>query len=417
MSLYGALFAGVSGLSAQSNAMGMISDNIANVNTVGYKKLEARFSSMVTQETTLTTHSPGGVRAAPHSRIDQQGLLQGTTSETDLAVAGDGFFVVHEQDSPVPGSSYLFTRAGSFNTDDEGNLVNAAGYYLQGYDLLTNPTPPPSARTFSNLETVNLSNLSGSANATASIELSVNLPSTAAVSDSFTVTTQVFDSLGNAHDFDIDFVKTGTNAWSFNANDPVSGGAASGTGAGAGTLTFATDGTPAAITTTTPFGVTGWSTGAADSTFALDLGTVGSQDGLTQFANDFTISEIAQDGLQFGIFTGISINEEGIVTAIFDNGQRRDIYQLPLSTFNNPNGLEAVSGNAFLQTSASGDFQLNLSGNGGAGMFSPGSLENSTVDLAEEFTNMIITQRAYSASARTITTSDDMLEELIRIKR
>ena len=128
MSLYGALFAGVSGLSAQSNAMGMISDNIANVNTVGYKRLEARFSSLVTQETTLTQHSPGGVTASPYSRIEQQGLLQGSSSNTDLAIAGEGFFVVHEQANPSLGSNFLFTRAGSFNPDQNGDLRNAAGY-------------------------------------------------------------------------------------------------------------------------------------------------------------------------------------------------------------------------------------------------------------------------------------------------
>ena len=126
MSLYGALFTGVSGLSAQSNAMGIISDNIANVNTIGYKKIESRFSSLVTKETTLTTHSPGGVRSLPYFRVDQQGLLQGSTSGTDLAIAGDGMFVVQEQAQATLGSSYLFTRAGSFNPDNEGNLVNAA---------------------------------------------------------------------------------------------------------------------------------------------------------------------------------------------------------------------------------------------------------------------------------------------------
>ena len=131
MSLYGALFAGVSGLGAQSNSLGIISDNIANVNTVGYKKIETRFSSLVTKETTLTLHSPGGVIASPYTRVDQQGLLQGSASQTDLAVAGDGMFVVHEQQTPTLGSNYLFTRAGSFNPDENGDLVNAGGHYLQ----------------------------------------------------------------------------------------------------------------------------------------------------------------------------------------------------------------------------------------------------------------------------------------------
>jgi len=417
MSLYGALFAGVSGLAAQSNAMGMISDNIANVNTVGYKRLEARFSSLVTQETTLTQHSPGGVTASPYSRVEQQGLLQGSSSGTDLAIAGEGFFVVHEQANPVLGSNFLFTRAGSFNPDKNGDLQNAAGYYLQGYNLQTNPNPPPSASTLSGLETVNVSNLSGSAMPTQSISLVANLPSASNVGDNFGVTTQIFDSLGNSHDFVINFQKTGVNAWDYNVSDPTSLGATTGTGAGDGSITFNTDGSLQTLTATTPFGVTGWTTGAADSTFTIDMGTVGNNDGLSQFAGDFTISDIEQDGVRFGVFTGVTIDESGLVTALFDNGQRLEIYRLPLASFNNPNALGGVTGNAYLQTDQSGNFQLNLAGNSGAGLISPSSLESSTVDLAEEFTNMIITQRAYSASARTITTADDMLEELMRIRR
>ena len=180
MSIYGAMFSGVSGLAAQSNALGMISDNIANVNTVGYKGVSARFSTLVTQAATQTTHTPGGVTSAPYSFIDRQGLLQGTASGTDLAVAGQGFFVVNESSTPGFGDDYFFTRAGSFNPDESGNLVNAAGYYLQGYDIRTTAAPP-SASTFTGLTTVNVSNLSGNAAATTNIALGVNLPSTAAV--------------------------------------------------------------------------------------------------------------------------------------------------------------------------------------------------------------------------------------------
>ena len=185
MSLYGALFAGVSGLAAQSSALGVISDNIANVNTVGYKAIESRFSTLVTQETTLSQHSPGGVISSPYTRVTQQGLLQGSSSGTDLAVAGNGFFIVNEQAVPTLGADFIFTRAGSFNPDESGDLVNTAGFYLQGYNLQTNPAPPPSARTFSGIETVNISNLSGSATSTSQIGLGVNLPSIAAVSVSY----------------------------------------------------------------------------------------------------------------------------------------------------------------------------------------------------------------------------------------
>lgn len=419
MSIYGAMFAGVSGLAAQSNALGMISDNIANVNTIGYKGTSARFSTLVTQAATQTTHTPGGVTASPYSFINRQGLLQGSASGTDLAVAGQGFFVVNESSTPGFGDDFYFTRAGSFNPDQNGNLVNAAGYYLQGYNL-RNTTPPPSSSTFTGMETVNISNLSGSAAATTAIALGVNLPSTAAVADDFSVTAQVFDSLGNAHDLDITFTKTAVNTWSWAASDPTLDGGAtsSGSAVGSGDIVFDTDGTPLAFSPVAPsITLTGFTTGAGNATVTLDLGTVAGTDGLTQFAGDFTISNIDQDGVRFGNYTGITISEEGIVTALFDNGQRQDIYQLPLGMFRNPNGLEGKTGNVYLETDRSGNFQLNLAGNGGAGDIAPGALESSTVDLAEEFTKMIITQRAYSANTKVITTADEMLDELIRVKR
>jgi len=419
MSIYGAMFAGVSGLAAQSNALGMISDNIANVNTVGYKGVSARFSTLVTQAATENHHTPGGVQSSPYTYVARQGLLQGSASGTDLAVAGQGFFVVNEASTPGFGDDFYFTRAGSFNPDQNGNLVNAAGYYLQGFDL-SNGTPPPSSSTFTGLETVNISNLSGSAAATTGIALGVNLPSTAAVADSFSVTAQVFDSLGNAHDMDVTFTKTAANTWSWAASDPTLDGGAtsSGTAVGGGDIVFDTDGTPLTLSPAAPSIVlSGFTTGAGNATVTLDLGTIAGTDGLTQFAGDFTISNIDQDGVRFGNYTGITINEEGIVTALFDNGQRQDIYQLPLGMFRNPNGLEAKTGNVYLETDRSGNFQLNLAGNGGAGDIAPGALESSTVDLAEEFTKMIITQRAYSANTKVITTADEMLDELIRVKR
>ena len=422
MSIYGALFAGVSGLAAQSNALGMISDNIANVNTVGYKGVSARFSTLVTQAATQTTHTPGGVSSNPYSYINRQGLLQGTSSGTDLAVAGQGFFVVNESANPGFGDDFYFTRAGSFNPDQNGNLVNAAGYFLQGYNL-SNGTPPPSSSTFTAMETVNIANLSGSAAATTAISLGVNLPSTApttAPDNDFSVTAQVFDSLGNAHDLDVTFTKTAENTWTWAASDPtLDGGAtASGTAVGSGSIVFDTNGTPLTLSPATPsIALSGFTTGAGNATIALDLGTIGSTGGLTQFAGDFTISNIDQDGVRFGNYTGITISDAGVVTALFDNGQRQDIYQLPLGMFRNPNGLEAKTGNVYLETNRSGNFQLNLAGNGGAGDIAPAALESSTVDLAEEFTKMIITQRAYSANTKVITTADEMLDELIRVKR
>jgi len=198
-----------------------------------------------------------------------------------------------------------------------------------------------------------------------------------------------------------------------------------------GTVTFNADGTLASVVATAPYGtVTGGQIqlyadydGSAATTstqdrqqITLDIGTIGFGDGLTQYEGDYFPSIIEQDGLSFGSFTGVTIDEDGVVTALFDNGQQRSIFQLPLATFRNPNGLESRNGNAYLQSGISGDALLLTANTGGSGTIAPSSLESSTVDLAEEFTNMIITQRAYSASAKIISTADEMLEELIRIR-
>lgn len=417
MSIFGAMFSGISGLASNSQALGMIADNISNVNTIGYKGTVARFSTLVTQSPTRTNFSPGGVISLPASEVDRQGLLQASTSKTDLAIAGSGFFVVNEAATPGVGDEFFFTRAGAFTPDKDGNYVNTAGYYLQGWPL-TNGSLPANTTVLSGVQTVSVSGLTGTATPTANLSLDLNLPSTATVGDTHSVTAQIFDSLGNAHDLQIDFVKAGANSWTINIQDPVLAGTTTTSGTvtpAARSMTFNGDGTPATITFP-DIDITAWTTGANNSTIAADVGTVNQTDGITQFAGQFSVSAIDQDGTRFGRFTSVSIDEDGVVTALFDNGQQRNIYQLPVAVFPNPNGMEAVDGNAYRQSSTSGLLLLQEANTGGAGSVAASALEASTVDLAEEFTRMITTQRAYSASAKIITTADEMLEELIRIR-
>lgn len=441
MSIYGAMYSGVTGLAAQSQALGMISDNISNVNTIGYKGTVARFSTLVTEAASVTHYSPGGVRSSPFQKIDRQGLLQGSSSPTDIAIVGNGFFVVNEDPNPGVGDDYLFTRAGNFTLDENGYLLSN-GYYLQGWRLDTLGNLPANTSVLSSLETVNVSNLTGAARQTTNIELAVNLPgaTSSTIGDSYSTTVTVYDKQGGTYDLTYTWTKTADNVWRVDASLPAGANFAdTDTGAAVldptvtlGTITFNADGTLGAVTPTAPYGTVNADSqlqfyidydGSAATTstadrqqITLDLGTIGFGDGMTQYGGPYYPSIIEQDGLSFGAFTGISINEQGIVTALFDNGQQRDIFQLPIATFRNPNGLEAVTGNCYLQTERSGDPLLLQANTGGAGEVAPNSLETSTVDLAEEFTNMIITQRAYSASAKIITTADEMLEELIRIR-
>ena len=182
MSIYGGMFSGVSALAAQSQAFGIISDNIANVNTIGYKDTTALFQTLVTESSSSSRYSHGGVLARPFVNPEKQGLLQGTTSNTDISLVGDGFFIVNENDDPLTsGGEYLLTRAGSFTEDEEGNLVNAAGFFLQGWRTDSTGTIVNSNTKdqLSSLETVNLAGFTSVSNPSSTANLAVNLPANA----------------------------------------------------------------------------------------------------------------------------------------------------------------------------------------------------------------------------------------------
>ena len=454
MSLSAALFTGGAGLNATSQAMGIISDNIVNLNTIGYKRTAARFSSFVPVPATNTFYSPGGVRSFPSPLIDQQGLLTASNSDTDFAISGDGFFVVNEIANPTSASGeFLFTRAGSFTTDKDGNLVNTAGFYLRGWPVSSTGTIPANRTDLLVTETVNVKNLTGTAEPTKNVSFQANLnadePQVAAptlgqiasgaVTSDFTRSIEVFDSKGGSRTMSFGFVKTTTsNQWRMEIFiEPASEADATAHTANAvvasGTVAFNTDGTwdlgATALTdglgaTITPvagnFPLTiTWaaSLGVANSSINLDIGTDNDTDGLHQFSAVSNLISTSIDGALFGELSNVTIDDEGIVTARFDNGIKKDIYKLPIATFPNPNGLEAKTGNAFISTTTSGNFTLQEAKVGGAGLVAGASLESSNVDLAEEFSNMIINQRTFSADAKIITTADEMLDELVRIKR
>ncbi len=248
MSLYGALFSGVSGLKAQSSAMGAIADNVTNVNTVGYKRTEIQFRTLVTKQVSLTSYAPGGVQSKPRSGIDVQGLLLASTASTDLAISGDGLFIVNEAASPASGDIFAYTRAGSFKVDKEGHLQNASGWYMQGWPLKTwdNSTQASTVTvgqdTFmkaytndagdtayindnivdsTNLKPLNLNTIGGTATATTTIAMGLNLPAGDSVGGNHKTDVQFFDSLGNPHNISHTWVKRASNAWDVYAIPPT----------------------------------------------------------------------------------------------------------------------------------------------------------------------------------------------------
>jgi len=470
MSINSALLAGVSGLVANSSALAAISDNIANVNTTAYKRNAVNFADLVTSQAVAGRYSAGGVQGVTRQYVSQQGLIQSSASATDLAISGDGFFVGAQKGANLTAAdARLFTRAGSFNVDSDGFLKNSSGLYLQGWPLLANGTFDVNPSDLNKLASINVKNLGAAVQQTTSVALSANLnadqvlsaaagslvppvaatyngTTTASMTDyaagaatgtkpDFTTEMTVIDSQGGSHKFAMAFLKNSSapNVWDAEiyavpASDVT---AAAGFRPGQlakGQVKFTPTGA-IDLTTSTLFGVAGSpatislaaSTGAAPSwslaqgisasTVAYDLSK------LTQYAATSTVNSVTSNGAGVGNVVGVSVGEDGIVSAIFDNSQTRNIAKIAIATFPNSDGLKAISGNAYTSSIPAGQMVLKEAGLGGAGHVSPSSLESSTVDLSAEFTGLISTQKAYSASSKIITTADNMLSELINIIR
>lgn len=471
MSINSAMLAGVSGLSANSAALAAISDNISNVNTTGFKRSSADFMTLVTAQTSTGGYSAGGVLAKTRRSIDQQGLLARTTNSTDLGIGGQGFFVATQKAENLQASdTRVFTRAGSFSVDNQGYMQNTAGYYLQGWPLDINGVVLSDPSDLTRLQPINIASTGGSVEPTTRVSINANLKSsttpytgtpaydpTAAASSmsgynpntgvgikpDFEIQVPVSDSKGGKRTFAISFLKsTVANEWyaelrAVPAADVV-GQAAGMAGTGlikTGIVRFSSDGkyTPTAaadnlfpsnadptVSIAASSATTGlrWASAAGISAQDVDIVlSSNSGGGIAQLDSPSVVQSVMTNGTTFGNLTNIEVSDDGMVTAVFDNGVTRQIAQVAIATFPNPNGLTPVSGNAFQASRDSGNYTLKPPGQGGAGVISPQTLESSTVDLSREFTSMITTQRAYSASSKIITTADQMLEELIQIRR
>ncbi|MEZ2146111.1 flagellar hook protein FlgE [Bradyrhizobium sp. DN5] len=421
MSLTGALFSAISALSAQSQSLSMISDNIANSDTTGYKTTSAMFDALVTASSNTTSYASGGVTVSGRANITQQGLLAATSNATDVAIQGSGFFVVT---NATTGGTVAYTRNGAFTINNAGYLENN-GYYLEGWrtDADGNVVGSESA---SNLEAINTQVASTSGSATTKTTIAANLPSDAATGDTYTSSMTVYDSLGAANTMQITWTKTGTNAWSASFANPTSASdTTTGTGTASGTIdiTFNSDGS---LASTSPdpatVSITGWTDGAADSTITMDLGTAGGTDGLTQYASGETtpsvnVTSIDSDGLSYGKLSSISIGKDGVVDATYSNGQTIAIYKIAVATFADPNGLAASSDGIYSATVTSGNAALQASGENGAGTIYGSELESSTTDTSSQFSSMISAQQAYSAASQVISTVNKMYDTLISAMR
>ena len=433
MSISSALQTGVSGLQANSRAVGNISENIANANTVGYKR---GFAQMVT--TTSSGSSGSGVLSVSAvGQLDMQtaGGLISTTSATDLAIGGNGFFVVSLNPNETAQSNYMLTRAGSFIPDENGNLKNSAGFYLAGYRYnLDGELGSVDRSTFAQMETVNVGNISVSAAGTSQMSTFGNLPSQdtgAAIPGApFASSSEVFTSLGASQRIGFSWQPTATtNTWElslsdqngdplgqvtldFNDSGPLAGSPLS----YSGVTSTATAPAGFSFDTSTGIATVTLNNGVTPQTVEIELGAPGTFTGVTQFAGDFSLS-FERDGTSVGQLVRTEINQEGTLFGVFDNGLRTAIFDIPVATVANANGLVERKGNAYSLSGESGAFFAHRGNTSNVGAVNAQALEGSNVDIAQEMTDLIKAQRAFSTNARIITTVDDMMDETTRLKR
>ncbi len=590
MGLFGALFTGVSALSAQSQNTAIISNNIANVNTTGFKRSEAAFFSLVTTEGNSSRYSPGTVTANRIQRVNQQGAISQSSSGTDASISGNGFFAVKRDSDDSSLTEFLYTRNGQFSEDAQGFLRNSAGFYLYGWPVDQAGSLPANQGDLTSLQPIDVAFLGGLTRPTNTAELAVNLDSAnadALLNDlsstvaSFTRGLTVYDTLGNPQNMSFQFTKTygphataasttpnstatdqmvndlglnngnqftievdgggvrtyqisdtdgaalppgvdvmvydmgdliddvntnvtdlsafldnqgklviqhdqfiyddggGAPPWEFvianigvntplnalgltpatyqstNISDGTQGNFDNGEETQAtpysdgdfptfqyapgdpsynsrgwwnvkvldpsnneltsGLINFNGDGSINAFPDTNgnidiELSQIDWNNGSEPQNITIDI------ERFSQFSSDFTVLFSDQDGAELGLRTGIEIDREGFVIAQFSNGASATLYKLPLVTFANPNGLSEVSGTAYTETEDSGEENMREAGSGGAGFIEPSTLENSNVDLADEFALLIVAQRAYSAGTKVINTVDQMTQELLQLR-
>ena len=421
MSLSGALSSAISALNAQSQSLSMISDNIANSQTKGYKTTTANFEDLVTNTSSSASYASGGVATRSRSNISEQGLLSSTTSATDVAIQGNGFFAVSTSKS---GGATLYTRNGAFTTDDSGYLVND-GNYLQGWRTDASGKVIGSESSDS-LVSINTRVAETSGSATTKTSVAANLPADAAVGDTFNSSVSVYDSLGTANTVQVTWTKTAGNTWSAsfgNATLSSDSTKTTGTTSGSVSIVFNSDGSLAS-TTPSPatISISGWTDGAANSSIALNLGTVGKTDGLTQYSSgksspSIDTTSITSDGLAYGKLSSVKVGDDGTVDATYSNGQTIAIYKIAVATFTAPDQMQAGTGGVYSATVNSGGAILQESGSNGAGTIHGSELEASTTDTNTEFSSMISAQQAYSAASQVLTTANKMFETLLSAVR
>ena len=437
MSLFSAINTAISGLTAQSTSFGNISEDVSNSQTTGFKRVDTSFVDFLTTSNG-TQNTPGAVVARPDYVNNVQGSITQTGNPLGMAIAGQGFFAVSQatgQVNSVPtfNPQQFYTRAGDFTMNSTGYLVNGAGQYLNGWTV----DPTSGVVNQNALAPIQVSQSTYNPVSTTNVTLSANLPATptsgtATAASPLSSQITVYDSLGTAHTVSLNWTQSSANNWTVQVSVPdsktgttdagsatVQFGSASGNPVPSGTIgqvtTSTTDpgtvtssgyvaGQPATLNFTTNFG-------SGNQTIQLNLGGYGGTSGVTQYAGSaYSLLGLTQNGVPPGSFSGVSTQANGDVVVNYNNGQTRTIAQIPVVTFNDPNALQSQNGQAFTATPGSGTPLAEAASTNGAGNLVVGSVEGSNVDIAQEFSNLIVAQQAYGANSKVVMTASQMLQ-------
>ena len=419
---FGSLLTGVTGLRANQQALDVVGNNLANSNTPAFKSQRTRFADLFYQ--TLSPAKPAtervggtnpiqqgfGTKVASIDTILTQGVLEPTGRDLDVGIQGEGFF------APSDGVRTFYTRAGSFSVDNENTLVDpATGFNVLRFGDLGEADPVTQGFQTPGDDRIKIPFGTGTpGTVTENITFRGNLSANAPVGETVPSAIQIFDAQGTGHVLSLTFTKTATNTWSLTATVPASEGTL--TDNTVGPLVFGDDGSPTTyngdITMTATFnGI------AAPQAITFNLGAFGEFGGLTQFGGSSTGAAVSQDGFAAGTLTTVNISQDGIINGVFTNGKVIPLAQLGVALFANPAGLSREGNNLLSQSAQSGDPLLGQAQASGRGSVQQGVLESSNVDVAREFTQLIIAQRSFQVNARTITVSDQVLQELANIIR
>jgi flagellar hook protein FlgE len=429
MSINSALYVGVSGLTAESDALGVIGDNLANTSTIGFKQSRADFDDVLGSAAGGDQTIGSGVRMARTQQIFAEGSLTNTGVNTDMAISGDGFFVVGGSVGGAPGTYY--TRAGQSSLNSQGQLVNPDGLQFQGYastgsgtysttlgpiSVSTAALPPKMTTTL---------NVTANLDSTATAQAGAFDPQNPTTTSNFSTSMQVYDSKGTAHSVDVYFAKNANGSWDYHAlasgSDVTGGTAGQNVDIASGTLTFNSSGALQSNTLNAG-GTVSFNGATANQPLALNFGTSiaaggAGTDGITDFGGTSTVSAQSQDGYASGSLSGVTIQSDGTVDGVYTNGQSIGVAQLAVAKFTSNDGLARTGSNLWTATTDSGVAAVGTAGAGGRGSLVTGELEASNVDVSSQMVDLIAHQFSFQADSKTITTADQMLQDVIQMKQ